>query len=122
MLGWRDYRMIHEITGSRTPKHRVIFKRQQAAISEHPVERCYYLECFSRTESWSSPMRIAKFIFVITLLAFLTVSVFAQERSSGGIKGKVRVETGTPGGVAIIVRRGENEVARGLTDKKGEFV
>jgi hypothetical protein len=67
-------------------------------------------------------MRVAKSFFVFTLLALLTVGVVAQERSSGGIKGKVRVETGTPAGVSIIIRRGENEVARGLTDKKGEFV
>ena len=40
----------------------------------------------------------------------------------GGIKGKVKVETGTPEGVSVIVRQGEREVARGLTDKKGEFL
>ncbi|MGH9928580.1 MAG: carboxypeptidase-like regulatory domain-containing protein, partial [Pyrinomonadaceae bacterium] len=34
----------------------------------------------------------------------------------------VRVETGTPGGVSVIVRQGEREVARGVTDKNGEFV
>ena len=58
---------------------------------------------------------------LLTLL-LLAVSVFAQDRSSGGIKGKVRVETGTPGGVSVIVRQGEREVARGVTDKNGEFV
>jgi len=41
--------------------------------------------------------------------------------SSGGIKGKVRVETGAPSGVAVIVRQGEREVARGVTDRNGEF-
>lgn len=60
-------------------------------------------------------------------LAFLTLfllagSIFAQDRSTGGIKGKVRVETGRPGGVSVIVTQGEREVARGLTDKNGEFV
>ena len=54
-------------------------------------------------------------------LLLLAGSVFAQDRSTGGIKGKVRVETGTPGGVAVIVRQGEREVARGVTDKSGEF-
>jgi hypothetical protein len=58
---------------------------------------------------------------LLTLL-LLAVSVFAQDRSSGGIKGKVRVETGTPNGVSVIVRQGEREVARGVTDKNGEFV
>ncbi|HEY3039137.1 MAG TPA: carboxypeptidase-like regulatory domain-containing protein [Pyrinomonadaceae bacterium] len=55
-------------------------------------------------------------------LGLLAGVVFAQDRSTGGIKGKVRVETGTPAGVAVIVRQGEREVARGLTDKKGEFL
>lgn len=60
---------------------------------------------------------------VVSLILFLPAgSIFAQDRSSGGIKGKVTVETGTPGGVSVIVRQGEREVARGVTDKNGEFV
>jgi hypothetical protein len=61
---------------------------------------------------------------VVALFAFILLagSVFAQNRSGGGIKGKVRVETGTPAGVAVLVRQGEREVARGLTDKKGDFL
>lgn len=66
-------------------------------------------------------MKFNKSAFMF-LLVILMSSAFAQDRSSGGIKGKVRVETGTPAGVAIVVRQGEREVARGLTDKKGEFV
>ena len=56
----------------------------------------------------------------VGLLAFAGMS--AQDRSTGGIKGKVRVETGTAGGVSVVVRQGEREVARGVTDKNGEFV
>lgn len=56
------------------------------------------------------------------LIALAAVGVFAQDRSTGGIKGKVRVETGSPSGVAVIVRQGDNEVARGVTDKNGEFL
>jgi hypothetical protein len=52
----------------------------------------------------------------------LASNVPAQDRSTGGLKGKVKVETGPPSGVAVVVRRGEREVARGLTDKKGEFL
>jgi hypothetical protein len=65
-----------------------------------------------------------KFNKLILLLLFflLAGNVFTQDRSTGGLKGKVRVETGTPSGVAIVVRQGEREVARGLTDRKGEFV
>jgi len=67
-------------------------------------------------------MKHIKSVSVLLTLILLAGSVFAQDRSTGGIKGKVRVETGTPGGVSVIVRQGEREVARGLTDKKGEFV
>jgi len=59
------------------------------------------------------------------LLGLLAIGGFAQEPSTkgtGGIKGKVKVETGTPGGVSVIVRQGEREVARGVTDKNGEFL
>ena len=63
-----------------------------------------------------------KTILAITLLCLLSLTAVAQDKSTGGIKGKVRVETGTPGGVAVMVRQGEREVAQGVTDKKGEFV
>lgn len=52
----------------------------------------------------------------------LSGSVLAQDRSTGGIKGKVRVETGAPAGVAVVVRQGEHEVVRTVTDKKGDFL
>jgi len=69
-----------------------------------------------------------KLNLLVFLMLVLPVCGFAQGRSSGaagatgGIKGKVRVETGAPGGVAVIVRQGEREVSRGVTDKNGEFV
>lgn len=59
---------------------------------------------------------------VVFLVLSLAGSTFAQDKSTGGIKGKVTVETGTPGGVSVIVRQGEREVARGVTDKNGAFV
>ena len=58
---------------------------------------------------------------LLLLILLLPAGVLAQDRSTGGIKGKVRVETGTPSGVAVIVRQGEREVTRGVTDKNGEF-
>ena len=64
-----------------------------------------------------------RYIQLIVLLTALLVPVaYGQDRSSGGIKGKVSVETGTPAGVTVIVRQGDREVSRGLTDKKGEFL
>jgi hypothetical protein len=59
---------------------------------------------------------------IFFLVVMLMSSVLAQNRSTGGIKGKVRVETGPPAGVAVVVRQGEREVARALTDKNGEFL
>jgi hypothetical protein len=67
-------------------------------------------------------MRFKKTLFVFAMiLAAAGVSV-AQDKSLGAIKGKVRVETGTPGGVTVLVRRGETEVTRSTTGRNGEFL
>lgn len=45
-----------------------------------------------------------------------------QEPTTGAINGRVRVDTGaTPAGVSVILRRGNEEVARETTNAKGEF-
>lgn len=67
-------------------------------------------------------MKLTRSIFFLLGIVLVASSVLAQDRSTGGLKGKVKVETGPPSGVAIVVRQGEREVARGLTDKKGEFL
>jgi hypothetical protein len=67
-------------------------------------------------------MKLSRSIFFLLSVILLASNVPAQDRSTGGLKGKVRVETGAPAGVAIVVRQGEREVARALTDKKGEFL
>jgi hypothetical protein len=59
-------------------------------------------------------------LFAVTL-AFASVAN-GQDKSLGAIKGKVRVETGTPAGVTVVVRRGDTEVTRSTTDKNGDFV
>ena len=57
------------------------------------------------------------------LFAILLAGVsLGQDRSTGGIKGKVRVETGTPGGVSVVIRQGEREIGHLVTDKNGDFV
>ncbi len=66
-------------------------------------------------------MTVSKSILVILVGIMLTGIVVAQDKTTGGVKGKVRVETGTPGGVAVVVRSGDVEVAHGLTAKNGEF-
>lgn len=57
----------------------------------------------------------------LTIFAMPIISV-AQDRGTGSLKGKVKVETGTPASVAVVVRRGEQEVTRVATDKSGAFV
>ena len=67
-------------------------------------------------------MKPNRSVFFLLGVILLAGNVVAQDRSTGSLKGRVKVETGTPAGVAIVVRQGEREVARGLTDKKGEFL
>jgi len=45
----------------------------------------------------------------------------AQDKQTGSIKGKVRVEKGSPGGVNVILRQGDREVSRVSTDRRGDF-
>src|SRR4029077_348243 len=67
-------------------------------------------------------MKNRSWILVGIILILLPSNAFAQEKSSGAIKGKVRVERGSPEGVAVIVRQGEREVARTTSDRKGDFL
>ena len=69
-------------------------------------------------------MRFNKTPFVLAIVLIAAGIAIGQDKdkSLGTIKGKVRVETGTPSGVTVVVRRGENEVTRATTDKDGDFV
>jgi len=67
-------------------------------------------------------MRFKKTLFVCAAIISLASVSVAQDKSLGAIKGKIRVETGTPGDVTVLVRRGETEVTRSTTDKNGEFL
>ena len=69
-------------------------------------------------------MRFNKTVFALVIALFVGGVALGQEKdkSLGNIKGKVRVETGTPAGVAVVVRRGEKEVTRVETQKNGDFV
>ena len=70
-------------------------------------------------------MRFNKPLFLLAimlLVAGVAVGQKNKDKSLGAIKGKVRVETGTPAGVTVVVRRGETEVTRSTTDKDGDFV
>lgn len=67
-------------------------------------------------------MRFRRQILAATIsLVFLTLATAAQDRGTGSIKGKVKVETGTPASVTVVVKRGEQEITRVTTDKNGSF-
>jgi len=57
----------------------------------------------------------------MALLLILSVVCLGQDKTRGAIRGKVRVEQGSPGGVAVILLDGDREVMRGVTDKRGDF-
>jgi len=67
-------------------------------------------------------MRFKKSLYVVAIMLAGSVAAMAQDKTLGAIKGKVRVETGTPAGVTVVVRRGESEVTRSTTNKVGEFL
>ncbi|HEU4870456.1 MAG TPA: carboxypeptidase-like regulatory domain-containing protein [Pyrinomonadaceae bacterium] len=69
-------------------------------------------------------MRFNKILPVLAIMLLAAGVSVAQDKDKtvGGSKGKVRVETGTPGGVTVVVRRGEKEVTRSTTDKNGDFL
>src|ERR1044071_4669622 len=67
-------------------------------------------------------MRFKKALFVLAMMVVAAGISLGQDKSLGAIKGKVRVETGTPADVTVLVRRGDKEVTRSTTDKDGEFV
>jgi Carboxypeptidase regulatory-like domain len=67
-------------------------------------------------------MTLMKYLFSTALLVFsLSVVGAAQDKTSGAIKGKVRVERGSPSGVAVILLDGDREVTRVQSDKRGDF-
>jgi hypothetical protein len=67
-------------------------------------------------------MRLIKASSVTAVLLLLAVACLAQDKTTGAIKGKVRVEQGSPGGVAVILIQDDREVTRAATDKRGDFV
>ena len=67
-------------------------------------------------------MRFKKVPLVAMFILASIAAVYGQDKSTGTIKGKVKVEVGTPGGVSVVVREGEREIRQVSTDKNGEFV
>ena len=67
-------------------------------------------------------MRFKKTVVVVAMILTAATVSIAQNKTVGAIKGKVRVETGTPAGVVVVVRRGETEITRSTTNKDGDFL
>ena len=67
-------------------------------------------------------MNPIKSMSATALLLILAFACAAQDKSTGTIKGKIRVEKGSPAGVTVILRQGDREVTSATTDKKGDFV
>ncbi len=60
-------------------------------------------------------------LILLGILVLAVSQVVAQDKSTGGFKGKVRVEVGSAAGVTVVIRQGEREIGRVVTDKSGEF-
>ncbi len=73
-----------------------------------------------------STSRIISSLLLSVLCGCLCASLAAgQNRATGGIKGKVRVESGGAGtneGIKVVARQGDEDVAETTTNRKGEFV
>jgi len=67
-------------------------------------------------------MVITRWSLCISLVLVVSMGCLAQDKNTGTIKGKVRVESGSPSGVAVTLLQGEHEVKHSSTDKKGDFV
>lgn len=65
--------------------------------------------------------------FLLTMLLLFSVAAASaatpqDDRTTGGIKGKVRADKGPVEGVEVIARQGESELRHATTNRKGEFV
>ena len=66
--------------------------------------------------------RTKKIVAALAAILLAASASFAQDRGTGGIKGRVRLANKEAAeGVAVTVRQGERQVARAVTDAKGEF-
>jgi hypothetical protein len=66
-------------------------------------------------------MKFAKFLALFIVLVAASAAAMAQDKNTGTIKGKLRVEKGSAAGVTVILRQGDREARRVQTDRKGEF-
>ncbi len=63
-----------------------------------------------------------KWLFLLILVFSLSFSAFAQDKTKGGAKGKVRNQKGnTIAGVSVVARQNGQTIADAKTDKDGNF-
>ena len=60
-------------------------------------------------------------LWAIFVLAALSITGAAQDKSTAVIKGKVSVERGSPSGVGVLLLQGDQEVGHTATGKNGDF-
>lgn len=66
--------------------------------------------------------RLKTIIAFFVLVLIVATTALAQDKSTGSIKGKVRVKgEGLAADVAVILRQKDTEVAHAVTNSKGEF-
>src|SRR5687767_4192226 len=83
---------------------------------------CSHTNCSSLILRGGPAVRFKKLPLVAMFILASIAAVYGQDKSTGTIKGKVKVEVGTPGGVSVIVREGEREIRQVSTNKNGEFI
>lgn len=66
-------------------------------------------------------MSLQKIIGILLSILILGSAAVAQDRSTGGIKGKAKVATGSASGISVTARQDDREIARTSTDSKGSF-
>lgn len=60
--------------------------------------------------------------FALGLLLLLPAApALAQQPTTGGVRGRVKVGAGTPADINVVVRQGDREVKETRTNSKGEF-
>jgi hypothetical protein len=67
-------------------------------------------------------MSFQKYICITLLLILTAASALAQDTKTGGVRGKVNVESGGAAGIKIVVEQDGREVMRSATEKNGSFL
>jgi len=65
-------------------------------------------------------MRLGRMLLVVATV-LVAVGMSSAQEKTGSIKGKVKVETGSPNAVDVTVRQGDREITRVKTEKNGDF-